>query len=203
MNARFAFALLPFVVLASCADDDEPVVSGGAQFQLQNAAAADNPGMLGTCPDGTSGQLRVAGTGADGQPVLVANGAEDARVGCSYSATSFNVAVSRNSAQFTASGSIKPKADCAAAELAAYGDASRVPGNIVACSLDATVFVSSPGGNAYKTRDKRCSIFFTQNTEKKLRGDIHCPLLEHSTIANACRIKPDTSSFFAFANCAN
>ena len=205
MNARLALAILPFVVIAACSDDPEPVVSGGAQFTLQNASAADI-GMsgLGACLESSSPQQTVAQRDANGDLKLVVNGADDARVSCSFSATNYSVSVSRTAASFAASGTIKPLAECAAAVSAVYGSAP--PANLVGCSLDATVLAQSPS-NVYKTRDKKCTIFFTTNTDKRLRGTVRCPLLEHASTLSACSLTPigdaKTASFFSFANCSN
>jgi hypothetical protein len=203
MNARLALALFPFVVLASCSDDPDPVVSGGAQFTLQSAATADI-GMtgLGSCPD-VGQQQTVAQRDAEGNLKLVVDGADDSRVSCRFDGGRYSVTVSRATASFAASGSIKPLGECSAAATEAYG--ATVPTNLVGCSLDATVFAASSTNN-YRTRDKQCHIFFTLNSDKKLRGTIRCPLLEHTTIANACALSPigdnKTASFFSFANCS-
>jgi hypothetical protein len=203
MNARLALAILPFVVIAACSDEPDPVVSGGAQFTLQNATKADiGTEMLGSCPD-IGQQQTVAQRDGEGNLKLVVDGADDARVSCRYDGGRYNVSVSRATASFSASGTFKTMAECGAAATEAYG--TNVPTNIVACSLDAIVGAAS-AANFYQTRDRKCSIFFTLNSDKKLRGTIRCPLLPHKSLANACALSPigdeKTASFFSFANCS-
>lgn len=208
MNARLRLgmlAILPIVVLAACSDDPEPVVSGGAQFTLQNAMRADIPmdETLGACPD-IGGQQTVAQRDAEGNLKLVVNGADDSQVSCRFDGGRYNVKVSRSTASFAASGTIKTGAECTTAASEAYGGTA--PSNIVACSLDSAVFVAS-STNAYKAdTTKTCKIFFTVNGDKKLRGTIRCPLLRHASLPNACALSPvgdeKTASFFSFANCS-
>ncbi len=209
MNARLRLgmlAILPIVVLASCSDDPEPVVSGGAQFTLQNAMSADVPTgeTLGACPD-IGQQQTVAQRDAEGNLKLVVNGADDARVTCKFDGSRYTVSVSRAAASFAASGTFKSAAECSAAATTAYG--GNAPTNLVACSLDATVNASSAANNYRSDADKKCSIFFTLNSDNKLRGTIRCPLLRHTSLANACALSPigdeKTASFFSFANCGN
>lgn len=181
-------AILSLSALAfSCSSKAEPVVSGGAQFKLQNASVADR-GMLGACPDISTQPFTVAQRGEDGQLKLVVDGADDARVACQADGTRFNINVSRAAASFSASGTI-----------------------VAGVSTNATVSVSTPSNN-YTTRDKKCTVTITQNSDGKLRGKVKCPLLEHKTLNNGCSTTDEpildadnidrTSTFFAFANCA-
>jgi hypothetical protein len=178
-------AVLPLAALAlSCSSKAEPVVSGGAQFRLQNALPADR-GTLGACPENQV--YTVAQRGEDGQLKLVVNGADDARVECAVENGRFNISVSRAAASFSASGSIV---------------------NNVSSNADVTM--STPS-NTYTTLSKKCTVTFTETTGGKLRGKVKCPLVEHKTLSNACSttevpvVDADgvdrTSTFFAFANC--
>lgn len=182
-------AILPLAALGlSCSAKAEPVVSGGAQFKLQNPAVIDR-GMLGACPDISTQPFTVAQRGEDGQLKLVVDGADDARVGCSADGSRFSVSVSRAAASFSASGKIGP-------------------GGI---STDADVSVSTPSNN-YRTRDKKCTVTITENTGGRLRGKVKCLLLEHTTLSNGCATTDQAvfdqdgvdraSTFFAFANCS-
>jgi hypothetical protein len=140
---------------------------------------------LGTCPENQV--FTVAQRGEDGQLKLVVDGADDARVACGVDGNRFSISVSRAAASFSASGTI----------------AANV-------STDASVTLVTPS-NVYKTRDKKCTITFTENAGGKLRGKVKCPLVEHTTLPNACAtsdapvVDADgvdrTSTFFAFANC--
>lgn len=210
MNARLRLgmlAILPIVVLAACSDDPEPVVSGGAQFTFQNAAGADIPmgETLGSCPD-IGQQQTVAQRDAEGELKLVVDGADDSQVSCRFDGNRFDVKVSRATASFVANGQFKPAAECAAAAAEAYGGADKVPPNLVACSLNATVLARSSANSYRSDAANTCKIFFTQNSDKRLRGTIRCPLLRHTSLANACSVSPigdaKTASYFAFANCS-
>lgn len=181
-------AALPLAALAlSCSSKAEPVVSGGAQFKLQNAQVADR-GMLGSCPDISTQPFTVAQRGEDGQLKLVVDGADDARVLCRADGGRFDVSVSRAAASFSATGTIA--------------------GGV---STDASVTVVTPS-NVYTTREKKCTVTITQNTDGKLRGKVKCLVLEHKTLNNACATTDEaivdadgvdrTSTFFAFANCS-
>jgi len=206
MNARFGLgliAILPFVV-ASCSEEEPPVVSGGAQFTLRNAQVADNPDKLGSCLDTGQGRMTVAQRDVDGNLKLVVNGADEAQVNCNFNAGAFNVRVSRSAATFAASGAIiTDAAQCAAAAAIAYPDPATRPATLAACSLKATVFAGTPS-NTWKTLTKTCNVFFSANSDGRLRGTVFCPLLEHSTVSNACALSPepgDGQAFFSFANC--
>jgi hypothetical protein len=181
-------AILPLAALAlSCSSKAEPVVSGGAQFKLQNPLPADR-GTLGACPDGTGNAFTVAQRGEDGQLKLVVDGADDARVSCRADGGQFSVSVSRAAASFTASG--------------------KIAGGV---STDAIVTLVTPS-NVYKTTTKKCTVTITQNADGRLRGKVKCPLVEHTQLPNGCSTTDEpvidmdgvdrTSTFFAFANCS-
>lgn len=188
MRSLAILPVLTFGALAlSCSSKADPVVSGGAQFKLQNPAAADR-GMLGSCPDISTQPFTVAQRGEDGQLKLVVDGADDARVSCRADGGQFDVTVSRAAASFSATG--------------------KIVNNV---ATDAVVTVVTPS-NVYTTRDKKCTVTITQNSDGKLRGKVKCLLLEHKTLPNGCATTdepvadPDgvdrTSTFFAFANCS-
>jgi hypothetical protein len=207
MNARFALALLVILPFAApgCSEEEEPVVSGGAQFTLRNAAAADNPDMLSSCLDTSLGKQTVAQKDVDGNLKLVVNGADDAQVSCSFNASSFNVLVSRAAASFSASGPFVTGAECATAAERAFPDPKTRPTDFsLGCSTKASVFAATPA-NAWKVISKQCSIFFSVRGDKRLRGTVYCPLLESTKTLNACALTPesgDAQAFFSFANCA-
>lgn len=183
---RFLAILTLSALAFSCSSKAEPVVSGGAQFKLQNATVADR-GTLGSCPDISTQPFTVAQRGEDGQLKLVVDGADDARVGCQADGSRFNLTVSRAAASFSATGTI-----------------------VGGVSNDAIINVSTPSNN-YTTRDKKCVVTITENAGGKIRGKVKCPLLEHKTLNNACSTTDEaileadkvdrTSTFFAFANC--